>query len=333
MSHWIERHWQQLTPLSVALTPLALLYRLIASLRRLACRLASAHRLPVPVIVIGNISVGGTGKTPLTIHLAQRLCQLGHRPGIISRGYGGSAQSPTRVDSNSPASLVGDEPLLIARHTGCPVYVYRDRAAAGAALLAAHPDRTLLLCDDGMQHYSLARDIEIAVVDAARGFGNRLPLPAGPLREPTTRLQEVTAIVVNGVGQPTLPRTVPTFHMQLSGHQCYQLLAPQHICPVNQLPGKVMAVAGIGHPQRFFSQLQSLGLIADSTAFPDHHAFSAAELAFPGYDTILLTEKDAVKCASFKDDRIWVFPVSAALEPDLARYIVERLKPDGPETA
>lgn len=335
MSHWIEQHWQKRTLVSTALLPLSLLFAGLAAIRRGAygIGLLRAKKLPVPVVVIGNISVGGTGKTPLTIHLANHLRQLGLRPGIISRGYGGSAQQATAVHSDSPADLVGDEPILIARHTGCPVYVCRDRAAAGLALLAAHPECNLLLCDDGLQHYQLARDIEIAVVDAARGFGNRLPLPAGPLRETPARLRRVTAIVVNGYGEPRLPQR-PIFRMQLSGSYCYRLNAPQETCPAAELAGrKLMAVAGIGNPQRFFRQLQGLGLRIETTAFPDHHAFTPADLAFPGYDTILLTEKDAVKCAGFKDGRIWVFPVSAELEPDLAQFVVHRLKQHGSETA
>lgn len=336
MSHWIEQHWQRLTPVSAALLPLGLLFAGVARLRRAAYTLGMLrqHKLPVPVIVIGNISVGGTGKTPLTIYLASRLRQLGLRPGIVSRGYGGSAQQPTCVTGDSPAALVGDEPILIARHSGCPVFVCRDRAAAGAALLAAHPDCNLLLCDDGMQHYQLARDLEIAVVDAARGFGNSLPLPAGPLREMPARLGKVSAIVTNGPGTLPLPVEVPIFRMQLRGSHCYRLNAPHETCAATELNrGKVMAVAGIGNPQRFFSQLHSLGLTAEHTAFADHHAFTPTDLAFPGYDTILLTEKDAVKCAGFKDDRIWVFPVSAELEPDLAQFIVHRLQQHGPETA
>lgn len=336
MSHWIEQHWQRLTPVSAALLPLGLLFGGIVRLRRRAYELSllRQRQLPVPVIVIGNISVGGTGKTPLTIYLASRLRQLGLRPGIISRGYGGSAQQPTSVTSDSPAALVGDEPILIARHTGCPVFVCRDRAAAGAALLAAHPHCNLLLCDDGMQHYQLARDLEIAVVDAARGFGNSLPLPAGPLREMPARLGKVSAIVTNGPGTLPLPAEVPIFRMQLRGSHCYRLNAPHETCAATELNrGKVMAVAGIGNPQRFFSQLHSLGLTAEHTAFADHHAFTPTDLVFPGYDTILLTEKDAVKCAGFKDDRIWVFPVSAELEPDLAQFIVHRLQQHGLETA
>ena len=332
---WIEQHWQRFTPVSALLTPLSALFGGIAALRRQAFKLGLSrqHDLPVPVVVVGNISVGGTGKTPLTIQLARRLCQLGYHPGIISRGYGGSATEPTVVYPDSNPDQVGDEPVLIARHTALPVVVCRDRAAAGHALLKAHPECNLLLCDDGLQHYPLARDVEIAVVDGARGFGNGLLLPAGPLREPQSRLQQVDAIVLNGFGQPTLPQR-PVFQMHLTGGECYRLSAPHETRPASDFIGhNVIAVAGIGHPERFFMQLRGVGLQPRCYAFPDHHQFTPEELAFPGCDFVLLTEKDAVKCAGFKDDRIWVFPVSAEIEPDLAQFVVEKLRQHGSQTA
>lgn len=332
---WIEQHWQRFTPVSAALLPLTALFSGLAALRRKAFKLGLSrqHKLPVPVVVVGNISVGGTGKTPLTIQLAKRLCQLGYHPGIISRGYGGSATQATAVYPDSNPDQVGDEPVLIARHTALPVFVCRDRAAAGRALLKAYPECNLLLCDDGLQHYPLARDVEIAVVDGARGFGNGLQLPAGPLREPQSRLTDVDAIVLNGFGQPPLPDT-PLFHMQLHGSDCYRLSAPHETRPTTDFAGhNVVAVAGIGHPERFFMQLRGMGLQPRCYAFPDHHHFTPEELAFPGSDFVLLTEKDAVKCSGFKDDRIWVFPVSADIEPDLAQFVVHRLKQHGSETA
>jgi tetraacyldisaccharide 4'-kinase len=333
---WIERQWYQPTPAGALLAPLGWLFGAGAALRRALFR-SGAFRpvgLPVPVIVIGNITVGGSGKTPLTIHLARAMRQAGRHPGIVSRGYGAQASHPRAVDASGSARDFGDEPLLIARRTGCPVWVGHDRAAAAQALLAAHPQCDLLLADDGLQHYRLARDLEIAVVDGERPFGNGRLLPAGPLREPVARLEDVDAIVINGEGPAPVGRA-PIFRMRLVPGPLYNLRDPARAATPEELAGPgIHAAAGIGHPARFFATLNSLGIAAVPHAFPDHHAYAPADLDLPGARAIVVTEKDALKCASFADDRFWVLPVDAELDPDLMPLLLNAAKRrHGPETA
>lgn len=280
------------------------------------------------MVVVGNIVAGGAGKTPLTLWLAQRLRAAGRRPGIVSRGYGRAGEEIRKVGAGMTASEAGDEPLLLARRAGCPVFVGADRVAAARALLAEHPECDLVLCDDGLQHYRLGRDVEIAVVDQ-RGVSNGWPLPAGPLREPVGRLRQVNALVLNDTTFP-VPPGVPTFAMRLEGRRFYRLDAPQLTCSADDLAGlKLHAMAGIGAPQRFFNHLAHLGVRCAPHAFPDHHPYTAADLAFDG-DAILTTEKDALKCAGLTALPIWVLPVDAVVEPDLAAYVINIL--DTPDT-
>jgi tetraacyldisaccharide 4'-kinase len=317
-----ERHWYRLSALSLALWPLSLAYRLLLALRRLAYRSGAlpAVRLPVAVIVVGNIVVGGTGKTPLVLRLAAMLKRNGRMPGIVSRGYRGSAAAPMAVAAASPVELVGDEPLLLARHSGCPVWVGRDRASAALALLAAHPECDVLILDDGLQHYRLARDIEIAVEDE-RGDGNGLLLPAGPLREPASRT--VDAWVANAAPPG---RRRPSFRMDLSGDTFRCLQPPLADVPGSALAGKRLhAVAGIGNPQRFFDHLARLGLASVNHAFPDHHAYAPGELAFGDCDALLMTEKDAVKCEAFAREHWYALQVEAELAPAFFDFILAKL--------
>ncbi|SFN52633.1 lipid-A-disaccharide kinase [Formivibrio citricus] len=327
---WIERTWYR--PLSLPallLLPLAGLFALIAMLRRglYRCGVLKVQHLPVPVVVVGNLTAGGAGKTPLTLHLAQQLAARGWHPGIVSRGYGGKSVTPLAVDAQTDPALCGDEPLLLARASGVPVFVCPDRFAAGQALLMALPDTDVILCDDGLQHYRLARDIELCVVDGARGFGNRLPLPAGPLREPVSRLDSADAVVVNGDGD--MLRHERAFRMKLEAGRFYRL-ADRQVCEQAELSGKTLAaVCGIGNPARFFATLRELGLNFSEHPFPDHHAFAAGDL--PDADLILVTEKDAVKLAALPGlgalgDKIRVLPVRARLEPDLAGWLEERIR-------
>ncbi|MEQ1667652.1 MAG: tetraacyldisaccharide 4'-kinase, partial [Sulfuriferula sp.] len=227
MVAWLQRQWTGISLWHGLLIPLSWLFFSITALRRLAYRLhlLTTHQLPVPVIVVGNISVGGTGKTPLVIYLAQQLQQRGWRVGIISRGYGGTASTPTAVTPDSNPLVVGDEPLLIARRTQCHLWIGRDRPAAARALLAAHPEVNVIISDDGLQHYALARTLNIAVIDGARGFGNARLLPAGPLRESVSRLSSMNAIVINQTGHlhPSIPTTLPHYAMHLQGTQFRQL--------------------------------------------------------------------------------------------------------------
>lgn len=296
-----------------------MVFFLVATARRLLYRhgLLARERLPVPVVVVGNITVGGAGKTPLILWLVDVLTRLGCRPGVVSRGYGGAVVGVREVGPDSDAAAVGDEPLLIRRRARCPVFVGRDRAAAGRALLAAHPDCDVILCDDGLQHYRLARDLEIAVLDR-RGVWNGWPLPAGPLREPVARLRTVDAVVANGWPGPA------GFRMKLAGDR-FHLLGGDGDRAAAELAGlRLHAVAGIGEPRRFFDHLAGLGLRFAAHPFADHHRYVAADLAFDG-DAIVTTEKDAVKFADLAALPVWVLPVTAVVAPDLGQFVWEKI--------
>ncbi|MFC4161068.1 tetraacyldisaccharide 4'-kinase [Chitinimonas lacunae] len=326
---WQGRHAWPLLPLSA-------LFGGLAAARRLAYRRAwlTSERLPVPVVVVGNISVGGTGKTPLTHYLARALGARGHLAAVVSRGYGGRVDGVAEVDPRGPAELFGDEPLLLARHSGVPVFVGRDRVAAARALLVAYPRCSVILCDDGLQHYRLARDIEIAVIDGQRGLGNGWLLPAGPLREPPARLGTVDAVVINGGAWPAgLPQHRAGFAMQLRSDMPYRIDRPEQQRPLESFRGEPLAaVAGIGHPPRFFAALRAAGLEFEAFPYPDHHPYCAADLARWRGRTVLTTEKDAVKLESLAaaagdDGKIWALPVAAEVTPDLADWLLARLPP------
>ena len=320
--------WRRRGPLAWLLLPFSLLFMVLVAIRR-ALFLAGFLRrqsLPVPVVVVGNITVGGTGKTPLVIHLALALRVRGRRPGIVSRGYGGAATGVKKVTPGSDPGAVGDEPVLLARRAGCPVFVGRDRTAAARALLAQHPECDVILADDGLQHYRLVRDFEIVMFDQ-RGVMNGWCLPAGPLREPVSRLTQVDAVVLNGAAVSPAPTVAcPVFVMRLVGESFHRLEDPRVKCSAADLTGsKLHAVAGIGAPQRFFDQLTGLGLSFAEHAFVDHHDFLAEDLAFGG-DAILTTEKDAVKLARLSLTLpVWVLPVTAEVNPDLAAFVLEKI--------
>jgi len=304
------------------LLPLAGLFRLIVAVRRSLFRrgLIPSTRLPVPVIVVGNLTVGGSGKTPLVLWLVENLRIHGWRPGVISRGYGGARDGVQSVAATSDASVVGDEPLLLAQRNQVPVFVGRDRVAAGRALLAAHPGCNVIVSDDGLQHYRLQRSVELAVFDG-RGAGNACLLPAGPLREPLNRLRGTTAVVWNSATPDQMVRLdaapqVPRFHMRLIGQQFHALSDFRRSCTADDLRGKrLFANAGIGDPARFFAQLTALGLEFEAHPFADHQAYSASDLSFARDGVLLMTEKDAVKCAAFNLGEAWVLPVAAQIEP------------------
>jgi tetraacyldisaccharide 4'-kinase len=327
LARWLQRQWfdqRRLTPALWLLLPLAWLYAGLSALNR---RLAKPERLPVPVIVVGNVIIGGAGKTPLTLWLAQQLKARGWRPGIVSRGYGRSGDEIRAVSVQSRAEDVGDEPLLLARRSGVPVWVGRRRAAAGAALLAAHPEVNVVLCDDGLQHYALARDVELVVFDT-RGAGNGWRLPVGPLREPLSRLVSVDAIVCNGKPKNPLPAATPSFEMALGASLFYRLDDAGQTTSAESLRGRgpLHALAGIGNPERFFRTLAGLGLQCETHSFPDHHRYVAADLAFAKDGILLMTEKDAVKCVELTAGETWVLPVEAELSPALIDLIVEKLR-------
>jgi tetraacyldisaccharide 4'-kinase len=318
LKSWLESRWYSDWPPPVWLLPFAWLYGFIARRRR-ARLSAQAQRLPVPVIVVGNISIGGTGKTPFVIWLVERLREWGYTPGVISRGYGGrAAQYPMAVTRDSDPAQCGDEPLLMARHLGVPLAVDPDRTAAAHFLLAQHPRIDVLVADDGLQHYRLPRDLEICVVDGVRGLGNGALLPAGPLRELPGRLREVALAVVNGGAW----RGEAPIHadMKLQLDAAFSFAGERRT--LESFKGQsVHAVAGIGHPERFFSQLRALGLDVIMHAFPDHHAYRADDLDFHDALPMLMTEKDAVKCGGFARANYWFVPVSAELHADDAAHV------------
>lgn len=329
----LTRAWLRRGPLALGLLPLALLFRLLAAVRVLLYRLGiqKSERLPVPVIVVGNIFIGGTGKTPLTIWLAESLRGAGMRPGVISRGHGGAESTPREVTPQSDAREVGDEPLLIAARAGCPVVVGRKRAEAGRALLAAHPEVDVLITDDGLQHYALGRDVEIVLFDG-RGVGNGWLLPAGPLREPPSRRRDFTVVNAPEI-TAQLARSVggQPFRMQLAGDFAEPLNRPEACLPLARLKGRrIVAAAGIGNPGRFFAMLRAAGLEFRELPLPDHHDFLDRPFDGVDADVILITEKDAVKCRqldNLKDDpRLWVVPVTARIDPALAEQIVEKCR-------
>ncbi len=289
------------------LLPLSGLFCLLVWLRRLAYRRGwlKSQALNVPVVIVGNISVGGTGKTPLIIWMAQRLVAMGHRPGIILRGYGGSVGSqPTEVTPASSTAEVGDEAVMIRRRTQCPVYVGSRRVETGRRLLAEQ-DCDLLLSDDGLQHYALQRDLEIVVIDGKRRFANGFCLPAGPLREPTGRLREVDLVIVNGDPRPG------ECGMRVTAEQAVSLQDGETRA-LGEFAGQPLhAVAGIGHPERFFASLRDAGLQPVCHAYPDHHPYTEEDFRTISSQTVLMTEKDGVKCQQFAPPGFWYVPATA----------------------
>lgn len=311
-SWYAKGHW-----LSVLLLPLTGLYWLLSSIRRTLYRLGLAQhcQLAVPVIIVGNISVGGTGKTPFTLWLCQQLLARGIKPGIISRGYGAKITKPLQVTTTSLASEVGDEPLLLARRSQCPVVVCPDRVAAGRAMLAAH-NVDIIICDDGLQHYRLARQLEIVLVDGRRGFGNGWLLPSGPLRETPGRLAEADIIIANSgeVAQAN-------YQMQLCSSVAKALLSEAELAPCD-----VTLVAGIGNPERFRLTAEQAGFTGSAQRFfADHHQFTAADFAgITG--PVLMTEKDAVKCQLFARDNWYMLPVDASFNVTDTAEIINKIK-------
>lgn len=290
------------------LWPLALGFKCIVWFRRTYLQLTRKKSCEVPVIIVGNLTVGGVGKTPLVIELAKQLRARGLRVGIVSRGYGASASSyPHDIQPNDLASQVGDEPLLLAQKTRCPVIIDPKRTRAVKYLIDNHQSQ-IIISDDGLQHYAMARAIEMIVIDGIRGLGNELCLPAGPLRESKRRLNEADFVVVNG-GDYTLPLT--TYRMQVIPGTLTQLSTGK-LTSINQLPTPAAAVAGIGHPERFFASLQNLGIVFNPYVFPDHHPFQANDLIL-NESTIVMTEKDAIKCQRFATNSMYFLPIEVIL--------------------
>lgn len=313
-----EPHWQKRTLVSQLLRPLSWLYCLATKARRAAYNhgLIPTQELPVPVIIVGNITVGGTGKTPLVIWLARYLRSQGWRPGVLTRGYGGNAKNwPQIVWSNSDPQQVGDESVLLARRCGCPVMAGPVRWISGQYLIQTY-GCNILVCDDGLQHYALHRDFEIAVIDGTKRFGNKLCLPAGPLRELPQRLRDCNLVLTNGTAQPG------EFNMQIQILQAVNLKNPQLTKPISEFSSEnTIAMAGIGNPQRFFDTLQAQGIKPKRTlTFPDHHNYTTDDLPKAITRVVLMTEKDAVKCERLLtipiSDNYWYVPIHVL--PDLA---------------
>ena len=319
----LDYYWYRRSPWLLLLTPLSLLFRIVAWLRRFAYRsgLLRSYRISQPVIIVGNITAGGTGKTPLVIWLAGYLRGQGYRPGIISRGYGGKASSwPQQVRADSDPAMVGDEAVLIAAATQCPMAVGPDRVATARALIE-HSDCDVILSDDGLQHYALRRDIEIIVIDGVRRFGTGFSIPAGPLREPVRRLQEADLVVINGLGSGQEHR------MRMNPGDVHSLLDDSNTRRLSDFYGQaVHAVAGIGNPERFFQLLQQQGMQLEKHVFPDHYQYTSADIRFGDIKPVIMTEKDAVKCRHFATENDWYIPVTVQMSPDFCQQLDELLE-------
>lgn len=326
LSRWVEQGWYGTGKRLLWLIPLSCLVAREAR-RRLTNFQAQNLTPPVPVLVVGNITVGGTGKTPLVEALCKEAARRQLKVAIISRGYGANPPTfPWRVTPEQTAAVAGDEPLMLAQKTQVPVFIAPERDKALEAAMAIAPD--LIISDDGLQHYALPRTAEIVVLDGKRGLGNGRCLPAGPLREPAQRLQEVDWVVVNGASAK--PVDVETITMMLEAGEFWQPSTGTRLRPeafVAQY-SKAHAVAGIGHPERVFSSLTSLGLHIQPHAFPDHHAYTKADLVFHDDLPVVMTDKDAVKIASLLGDKGWVFSVKAVLPAAFYEAVFQRLLKD-----
>jgi tetraacyldisaccharide 4'-kinase len=322
-ARWAADIWYRDAFLGILLLPFTYVFSDVVRIRRFLYRkgILKTHTLPVPVIIVGNITVGGTGKTPLIVWLADLLVEAGYKPGIISRGYGGKSDTwPQFVTGKSDVHEVGDEALLIANRTKLPLVISPSRVEAGKKLLAEF-DCDVLLSDDGLQHYKLNRTIEIVVIDGERRFGNGYCLPAGPLRESTERLADVDFVVVNGEKYAD-----HEYAMQLLGNSAVNLKSGEQksLADFNGL--ECHALAGIGNPDRFFKLLDANGLSCRTHSFPDHFAFQPHDIGFADNKPVLMTEKDAVKCGQFAGLQHWYVPVKAVPEAAFGQKFLDLLK-------
>jgi len=318
----LERSWYAGARWLTLLRPLSTLYRYLAARRR-ALKTARQWRAPVPVIVVGNITLGGSGKTPVTLALIEMLRARGYRPGVVSRGYGAKAPYyPFAVAADTPPRQGGDEPCLIVQRTGVPLYIDPDRPAAVRALLA-NTDCNIVISDDGLQHYALARDLELAVVDAARGLGNGRCVPEGPLRESPERLAQVDRVILNGSGKFAFDGAG---RMRLEPGRLFELAGGRELA-VEQWTAsrRVHALAGIGHPSRFFDTLRTLGFDPLEHPLPDHAEIKPEQLRLEPELPLIMTEKDAVKCRAWAPANCWALRVDARFEPDFEPWLERRL--------
>jgi tetraacyldisaccharide 4'-kinase len=307
---WLNRIWYERAAPPWWLVPLSLSYGAVAGMRRYMYthRMKRATILSCPVVVVGNLSVGGTGKTPLVCWLVAHLAERGYRPGVVTRGYGGSSRNVRRISVSDDPGVVGDESILLARRTGAPVAIGRDRPAAAQLLVS--DGCNVIVSDDGLQHYAMGRDCEVVVIDGDRRFGNGWLLPAGPLREAPGRMRAADAIVVNG-GRALLPGALS---MRLEAKTAVALKGGA-VQPLRAFAGTTIhAIAGIGHPERFFNMLRARGIEVVGRPLADHARLTPADIDFGDDKSVLMTEKDAVKCAAFAGDRHWYVPVTACFD-------------------
>ena len=333
----LEQSWITPSWLTLLLLPLSWLYQLVFSLRRRMYQfgLFKSYKAPIPVIVVGNLTVGGTGKTPLTIHLVELLREHGYSPGIISRGYGSLADEyPYHVTQDSPIESSGDEPALIVKRTSAPMMIGANRKDAVESLLATHPKVDVILSDDGLQHLALERNIEICVMDETSTKSNQYLLPAGPYRESMARLNSVDLVIKHGATEDqsgefamNLQAQSPKLLSELAREVAVNDTPDNHeyISQILDKSQKLQALAGIGNPQRFFNTCRDLGFVFDEHVFSDHHRFVENDISF-GESSVLMTEKDAVKCQKFSSAKHWYLPVDAKLSTDFDYRLIALLK-------
>lgn len=322
IAHKLQQAWYERNGLTQLLRPLSWFFLAVATARRWLYKssIIKSIRLPVPIIIVGNITVGGTGKTPLVIWIANYLKNAGYKPGIISRGYGGKARNwPQQVRPDADPVMVGDEALVISRRTGCPMAVGPDRVADGQALLK-YAKVDVIISDDGLQHYALDRTVEIAVIDGIRRFGNGFCLPAGPLRELPNRLNDVDCRITNGVAAQG------EIAMRYLADMAINLVTNEKRLISDFKDQAVNAIAGIGNPDRFFNFVRANGIRINTRAYADHHLFAPGDITFPDDEVLFMTEKDAVKCLRFARDNWWYIPIEAHLPDDFGVRLINLLE-------
>jgi tetraacyldisaccharide 4'-kinase len=308
---------------SLLLLPFSTVFLLISFVRKILYRFGflRSFKLKIPVIVVGNITSGGTGKTPLIIYLANELKRNGYHPGIISRGYGSKSVGVIEVSQKSDVADAGDEPMLIQKHTHLPVFVSKDRVSAAKALLKKYRKTDVILSDDGIQHHRLKRDIEVLVIDGTRSLGNGYLLPAGPLREFSSKLKTVDAVVCNH------KKVIEgSYLMKYKGYFLINLKTNKKIHLNNLRLKNIHAIAGIGNPNRFFDYLKTFNIKFNSSAFQDHYRFSKKDFKNMNDKNIIMTEKDAVKCQKFSRKNFWYLPVTAEVDSKFIDVILKKLR-------
>lgn len=325
----INNQYYNKTTWAIFLLPISLFFYLVIIVRKFLykAKILKSFRFKVPVVIVGNITMGGTGKTPIIISLVNDLMGRKFKVGIISRGYKSKFSHAREVLFSSNYKDVGDEPLLLKKKLKCPVYVGIDRVKTGKKLLEDYPDTDLILSDDGLQHYALSRDFEIIVVDGNRGFGNHYLLPAGPLREPLNRLKKSDAIILNGPSK-NFKHTPNTFDTEEINENYFSLLSGgERVTSRIFKDKKVVAITGIGNPKKFFDTLESKGISFKKHIYPDHYNFKQADFDKFQQNYIIMTEKDAIKCAEIKHNNLWVLPLTLKINKTIIKNIIKKAGP------